>query len=181
MPAPLATVAVLLHLVALPPGVGGEYFTEEALESLRCIRAWEELCDWGGYPGWAVRISATEVVARPYDRSNTSVRFKVTKQTPDALELVATRAGRRGTATISISGRRLTWSGVDVRAFLRNDTAEQVTVALVSRQRLSTLWKEALRRFAPPGGCMRLMWWPREEEGPCINTGTGLPETIEVE
>jgi hypothetical protein len=171
---------VFIQLLALPPGIAGQYLTEDALETLRCVREWTELCDIGGYPGWTVNVSPTEVTVDPYGFGKRVVTFKVTKSTPEALDLVATYSGLTVAATISIRGRRLTWTGVDVEVLVHGEVVEQVTTNLVRRERVSKLWTEAERRLVPGGACT-LPTVGDPDEGPCINTGTGLPETIGIE
>ena len=171
---------IVLHLVAAAPSMEGEYVPLARLEELSCVTAWEQLCSASGNSFPSVTVEEKQVVVRPF-MDDSELAFEVKRASPTVLELRGSHDGAALTATLTLTGSVLVWSGANVAEVLRGSAGAKTTLKLVKQSRVSALHQALTAKLVPGGECEGLMAaeWPKKKER-CLNTKDGKAAPVDL-
>jgi hypothetical protein len=159
-------VGTLLWPLALQAEQPAESYTNaQALDELRCLKSWEQLCatSESAYP--EMKVSASRVVFFPY-MDLTEVAFDVVNRRGSNLRLrLRSDHGDRPSARLTLSKDYATYVGPDPR-----DGTTRIELLLVKSAVLSARRNALVKRFVPGGVCSnRTSWHDDGQARPCLN------------
>lgn len=176
-------IALALTLSNQPVHAGEgvtRYINAAALERLRCVKSWLQLCDVSDVDFPSMYLETNRVVFQPYmdeDESSLLV-FKIKRRNGNRLALRSGEGEDALKATLTITGNHAVYEGPDPADQLRG-TTRHVVLPLVKKEALWAHKVRLIKRLVPGGTCTELTGW--EDDGkpaPCLNTRDGKPAPI---